>query len=149
MILGQVGGLVITVFLKSLLNNDIYVLSEAWGCDHDISVPGFKKIILKPNKKQHVSGRSSGGISLFLKVRLKGRIHLLKYSKNYIWIKLKCCINDLSIASKDIYLCVTYIPPEGSPYYSDEILTNIQSDTLNYSKNDDCIILAGDFNARA
>ena len=29
------------------------------------------------------------------------------------------------------------------------IFTNIQSDILNYSKNDDCVILVGDFNARA
>ena len=126
-------------FLKNVLNQ---------GCDHDISVPGFEKIILKPNKKQHVSGRSSGGIVLFYKVHLKGRIHLLKCSKNYIWIELKSCINDLSATSEDIYLCAIYIPPDCSPYYLDGIFTNIQSDILNYSKNDDFIILVGDFNAR-
>ena len=34
-------------------------------------------------------------------------------------------MNDLSIASKDIYSCATYVPPEDSPCYSDEIFTNI------------------------
>ena len=135
--------------MKNLLKYNIYVLSETWGCDHDISVPSFEKIIFKPNKKQHVSGRSSDGIIVFYKVHLKGRMHLLKCGKSYIWIKLKSCINDLSTVSKDsLYLCATYIPLEGSPYYSDEISANIQSDILNYSKNDDCIILVGDLNAR-
>ena len=45
-------------------------------------------------------------------------------------------------------MCATYILLEDSPYYSDEIFTNIQSDIWNYSNNDDCIILVGDFNAR-
>ena len=31
-------------------NIEIYLCSETWACDHDISVLGFKKIILKPNK---------------------------------------------------------------------------------------------------
>ena len=107
--------------LKNLLKYDIYVLSETWGRDHDISVPGSEKIILKANKKQQVSGRLSGGIISFYKVHLKGRIHL-KGSKNYIWIQLKSCLNELSTASWNIYLCATYIPPDGSPYYSDEII---------------------------
>ena len=85
--------------LKNLLKYDIYVLSETWGCDHDISVPGSEKIILKANKKQQVSGRLYGGIVSFYKVHLKGRIHLLKCSKNYIWIQLKYCFNELSTAS--------------------------------------------------
>ena len=67
-------------------------------CDHDISVPGSEKIILKANKKQQVSGRLSGGIVSFYKVHLKGKIHL-KCSKKYIQIQLKYCFNELSTAS--------------------------------------------------
>ena len=44
---------------------DIYVLPETYGCDHGISVPGFEEVILKSNKKQHLSGRSAGGRILF------------------------------------------------------------------------------------
>ena len=65
---------------------------------------------------------------------VKGRIHLLECNKNYISIKLKSCVKDLSTANKDIYLCATRIPPEGLAYYSDEIFTYIQSDMLNASR---------------
>ena len=82
--------------LKNLLKYDIYVLSESW-CS--ISVPGSEKIILKANKNQQVSGRLPGSIVSFYKVHLKGSIHLLKCSENYIRIQLKYCFNELSTAS--------------------------------------------------
>ena len=48
-----------------------------------------------------------------------------------------------------IFICVQLIYHQTvHPYYSDAIFTNIQSDIMNYSKNDDCIIFVGDFNAR-
>ena len=36
--------------LKTISKYDIYVLSEIWGCNHEINVPVFEKLILQPTK---------------------------------------------------------------------------------------------------
>ena len=50
--------------------------------------------------------------------------------------------------AKFVYICAAYVPPANSKYYSDEIVSNIEKDITFYSRNGDCIILVGDFNAR-
>ena len=49
--------------------------------------------------------------------------------------------------SKFVYICAAYVPLDNSKYYSDEIVSNIEKDITFYSRNGDCIILVGDFNA--
>ena len=50
--------------------------------------------------------------------------------------------------SRFVYICAAYVPSANSKYYSDEIFINIEKDITFYSRNGDCIILVGDFNAR-
>lgn len=121
--------------LQTISKYDIYVLSETWGCNHDINVPGFDKLVLRPNKRKNTSGRSSGGIILFYKKHLSEKVQFLKQTKNSIWIKINSCIENHSGNQKDTYLCATYIPPKNSPYYSIEIFDEIQRDMVNYSKS--------------
>ena len=59
-------------FLDSLDNYDINILTETWGCSHDITVPNFEVEVIKSNKiKSKKSGRSSGGILVLYKKHLK------------------------------------------------------------------------------
>ena len=77
-------------FTNSLLNHDINILTETWGCSHEINLPNYGVKSVKPNKiKGKKSGRSSGGIIVLYKTYLKSEIEFVKFHKNYTWIKLK------------------------------------------------------------
>ena len=59
-------------FTNSLLNHDINILTETWGCSHEINLPNYGMKSVKPNKiKGKKSGRSSGGIIVLYKNHLK------------------------------------------------------------------------------
>ena len=96
------------------------------------------------------NNRCFGGIAILYKNELKNGINILPRVGNnndYIWLKLDRSFFGMS---KHTYLCVAYIPPEGSPYFKAKdvnILELIESDILMYS-NEGHIVLAGDLNAR-
>ena len=77
-------------FKDNVLKYDIVVLTEAWGCSHDISIAGYETLLIKPNKKKHIkSGRSSGGVIIIYKNFLKTKIDLVQTDHHYLWTKLK------------------------------------------------------------
>ena len=136
-------------FKDNVLKYDIVVLIEAWGCNHDISVAGYETLLIKPNKKKHIkSGRSSGGVTIIYKNFLKTKIDLVQTDQRYLWIKLKTKPKNVLNESRFVYICAAYVPPANSKYYSDEIFSSIEKDITFYSRNGDCMILVGDFNAR-
>ena len=66
-------------FLKNISKHDIIILTETWGCSHDISIPNFEVKIIPPNKlKNKKSGRSSGGVIVLYRTYLENRIELQK-----------------------------------------------------------------------
>ena len=103
---------------------------------------------MKPDKHKGKSGRSSSGITLFYKKNFQTKIKILKQSKHYIWLKLSSCIRNLPNELKDLHICITYIPPVKSPYCSEDIFPSIQNDILLFNKNESCVLLIGDMNAR-
>ena len=138
-------------FLDSLDNYDINILTETWGCSHDITVLNFEVEVIKPNKiKSKKSGRSSGGILVLYKKHLKPNFEVISRHKNYIWFKLKDAytFNTLEGYMNTLYICATYIPPESSPYFDDTIFDNVRDDMNNFSCQGNPIMICGDFNAR-
>ena len=83
---------------KDSLNLDI----QGYSCEH-----------LFGNKSAGAKkGRFSGGISLYYKNCLNGKIKVLEKSKTGImWIKIS---KDIFFFDEDVYIGVTYIPPSGS-----------------------------------
>ena len=77
----------------------------------------------------------------FTKKIFQTKIKVLKQSEHYIWLKLSSCIRNLSNELKDLYICITYIPPVKSPYYSEDIFPSIQNDILFFNKNESCVLL--------
>ena len=57
-------------------------------------------------------------------------------------------MRNLSNKLKDLYICIAYILPVKSPYYSEDIFPSIQNDILLFNKNESCLLLIGDINAR-
>ena len=109
----------------------------------------YKDIIQLYSNIKVKSGRSSGSITLFYKKNFQTKVKVPKQSKHYIWLKyvyeicptnLSSCIRNLSNKLKDLYICITYIPPVKSPYYLEDIFPSI--------KNESCVLLIGDMNAR-
>ena len=133
-------------FKDNVLKYDIVVLTEAWGCNHDISIAGYETLLIKPNKKKHIKrGRSPDCV---IQNVLKTKIDLVQTDQHYLWLELKTKVKNMLEESKFVYICAAYVPPANSKYCSDEIFSNIAKDIIFYSGNDDCIILVGDFNAR-
>ena len=136
-------------FKDNVLKYDIVVLTEAWGCNHDFSIAGYETLLIKLNEKKHIkSGRSSGDVIIIHKNFLENKIDLVQTDQHYLWIKLKTKTKNVLNESRLVYICAAYVPPVNSKYYSDEIFSNIEKDITFYSRNGDCIILVGDFNAR-
>ena len=121
----------------NIFSPDITVLSETWGCSHNPSIQGYNSVVLKPNKHKG----NSGGITLFYKKNFQTKIKVLKQSKHYIRLNLSSCIRNLSNELKYLYICITYIPPVKSPYYSEDIFPSIQNDILLFNKNESCVLL--------
>ena len=47
-----------------------------------------------------------------------------------------------------LYICAVYVPPESSPYFSDEIFHDLSTEISGLAKSKIPVILCGDFNAR-
>ena len=138
-------------FLKNISKRDIVILTETWGCSHDISIPNSEVKIIPPNKlKNKKSGRSSGGVIVLNRTYLKNRIEVTKVHSNYVWLKLKdyYSFNTLIDNTKHLNICAIYIPPETSPYFSGVIFDNIRDDINTFSNYDNPLMICGDLNAQ-
>ena len=86
--------------------------------------------VIPPDKiKDKKSGRSSGGITVIYRSDLKSHT-------NYMWIKLKNLksFNSLTGNADYLYICAVYVPPESSPYFSDEIFYDLSSEISSLAK---------------
>lgn len=133
--------------LDEFLINDINVFAETWTCNHDKNVPDFEHIAIEPNKlNKNKKGRSSGGLLIYYKSHLKNHLSVIKKCKNHIWIDIdKNIFHDTNSNAK---VCFTYIPPQDSPYYSDNIYEEIAEDILEFTTENEDVLIVGDFNAR-
>ena len=52
-----------TDFCNDLVNYDISIISETWGCKHPLFLSGYNFYKIDPNKNKKIkSGTSSGGL---------------------------------------------------------------------------------------
>ena len=95
------------------------LLTETWTCKNDnLDLNGFSHFHCNRPKCNKRAKRNSGGIVVYFKNCLKDKISLVKMCENgIIWLKLS---NSAFDTEKDIYICLTYIPPEGSQVYKIE-----------------------------
>ena len=136
---------------KIISEYDINILSKTWGCSHEINIPNYEVGVIPPNKiKDKKSGRSSGGITVIYRSNLKSKLEFTKSRTNYMWIKflnLKS-FNSLAGNADSLYTCAVYVPPESSPYFSDEIFHDLSTEISCLAKSKIPVIQCGDFNAR-
>ena len=125
-------------FTKNISEYDINILSETWGCSYEINIPNFEVEVIPPNKiKGKKSGRSSGGITVIYRSDLKSKLEFTKSHTNYMWIKfknLKSFFNSLTGNADCLYICAVYVPPESSPYFSDEIFHDLSTEISSLAK---------------
>jgi hypothetical protein len=79
-----------------------------------------------------------------MKPLIRPGITCLKSTSEYQWLPLKKSIFNFE---KDVYMCIAYIPPEGSTY-GINVLESIENDVILY-RDKDHIILCGDINAKS
>ena len=137
-------------FLSDMTENmihDIHFLCETWSCDHDKKVTGYENFFQNGYKTPGVtSGRSSGGLLVFIKERIHKFVKILQLTPYTCWLEIdKCLFNDLD---KNIILSAQYSPPCNSKYHSQNSNENLRSDLLSFCDENTPIILIGDFNAR-
>ena len=133
-------------FIKSIMTEDIFGVSETWLHENDkIAIPGFK---FYPINRKKEKGATRGGIGLFIKEELKKFIKV-RYdlsNENILWCKLD---KNHFEYDDDLYIGMIYIPPEYSTREKrlniDHFKHLIETVTKIDSNN---IILMGDFNAR-
>ena len=121
---------------KDSLNLDI----QGYSCEH-----------LFGNKSAGAKkGRFSGGISLYYKNCLNGKIKVLEKSKTGIkWIKIS---KDIFFFDEDVYIGVTYIPPSGSKVLNSQdidIFEQLELDIAKYKQFGQKVFLLGDMNSRS
>ena len=133
--------------LSSFLINDINVLSETWTCNHKKDIPNFEHIELLPNKlTSKAKGRSSGGLIIYYKTYLQQHIKVIRKAKSHIWLEISKEI--FYDAPNNLKICLAYIPPKESLYYSDELFQDLVDDIIDLTTENEDFLVMGDFNAR-
>ena len=90
------------------------------------------------------SGRSSGGVMIFVKNSIAAYVSVQKSSKNFIWCQID---KRLTGTENDILFCGAYIPPFNSKYFSPEIFEELENDMATF-RSKGSVLLSGDFNSR-
>ena len=136
-------------FQNEIFQHDIVILSETWGCNHEKDIiKDYKNITeIKPTKMKGIkNGRDSGGTLVYVHNSIHKLIIATREHKNYCIFRVsKHLVPKIGI---DVVIAATYIPPERSPYFSDQILDNLKHDLYEIQNEDNVVIVLGDMNAR-
>ena len=126
---------------------DIEILAETWtSCESCkiCHVPDYQLIKSIEPEKRGNRGRSSGGLLIFCKERLKRKIKILESADKYTWLELD---KSLFLSQKTIKVCAIYSQPSLSNYYRDSIWEDLETSIIGFSDETSfCII--GDMNGR-
>jgi exonuclease III len=139
-------------FITAVSEYDICIFTETWLSKTDSQknlIPGYKSINCAGRKLNPKAKRHDGGISVFYKEKLEKGITMCKlYDEGLMWVKLD---KSFFKSEQNIYLCVCYIPPESSRFYTHnknfDFFELIEDDIIHYNEIG-TVILTGDFNAR-
>ena len=130
-------------FLKNVKKYDIICLSETWTKkSSEVMINGFKHFHAQ-SVNMCKKGRRSGGVIVYVKNKLIDGVTCIKTDTNNIWLQLSATFFGWV---EDIYLLNTYIPPQNSIYFDNQ-MEMIETDIITYS-NQGKIIIMGDLNAR-
>ncbi len=138
----------------SLFNNDIIMLSETWLGKHSndkkskkkYSIPDFKPIN-RPRMFRHPRAkRDSGGILLYIRKNLLGKIKVVEnMCDHYSIVKIT------NMFPFTAYIIFCYIPPKDSDYVcrtcDNHYLEHLTDLVVKYSAKG-CVAVCGDLNAR-
>ena len=131
-------------FIDNIKHIDFLLLNETWS--HTIiNVPGFKTFVSQtaiPTCNR--AARLSGGIALLVKNKFEKHVSIVKQSKNFLWCEIS---KEILNTKQNLFLCGTYIPPEKSAYFDNEIFEELENDIISFQSKGNVIVL-GDLNAR-
>ena len=110
-----------------------------------IQVPGYH---FYPINRNNPEGAARGGVGIFIRHEIKKYIKIRPdiSNENFLWCKIN---KEYTGYHDDLFICITYIPPEGSTREKRINIDHfkIMQETTAKIKSDN-IILIGDFNAR-
>ena len=128
-------------FVSFMNSHDIICMAET-KCDDKLKISGFK--LFHKTRKNY--DRMSGGICIAIKYNLLPYITEVATGSEYVlWVRVN---KDLSHTPQDLIIGSCYIPPENSPYSSQDAFIEIENELIDYFHSESCIMLLGDFNAK-
>ena len=144
--------LIDTDFLDIIRSYDIIILQETWLSSYshfNLNIQGYESEHLFGNKSVNTrKGRYSGGISIYFKSKLKGKIQIVEKEQcGIMWIKL---CKTLFTFDSDVYICSSYIKPRDSRVLLAEdidMFEQIESGVEKY-KMLGKVFITGDLNSR-
>ena len=115
----------------------------------NLNIQGYCVEHLFGNKAPNTTrGRYSGGISIYFKSKLNGKITIVdKHQIGIVWLKI---CKSVFHFDEDVYICCTYIPPRESSILTQgniNIFDLIEHDIERY-KSLGKVLTTGDFNCR-
>ena len=132
-------------FLNSVKDKVFIGITETHIHDEileQLSIPGYKRIGFKNQKKNFKSNTAPGGIAVFVKEHLSKLFSSVNINdEDTIWVKIK---KEESGVGDDVFIGTTYISPSKSS--ADKIAKLMESVSSLAAKGH--ILINGDFNAR-
>jgi exonuclease III len=136
-------------FVNFVNEYDVLCFTETWQKTDDVlCIDGYTCIFVTGKKPVGKRGRNSGGVCIYCKNKVSEGVRIVEKDVNgVIWVKLdKLFFN----TDADIFLCVIYILPPGSPILERDNLDFfyiLETGIARY-ENYGNIIVCGDLNAR-
>ena len=140
-------------FISSMTNYEIVSLVETWtSCKEQFSdlLPGFGCFTVQGHRRGQ-RGHFNGGISVYVKANLFKNCKRIRCESNIgIYFTIP---GNLLNSSDPVLLACVYLPPEGSPFYDEEVngILLLEDELMSVISEMDVrpyVILAGDLNAR-
>jgi len=102
-------------------------------------------VVAKPYKVGGQVRKHSGGILIYVSELCSNAVSIWKAVEDgtRLWLKFTDLGN-----SKPLFLCITYVPPQNSPYADKTLYDRIAQEIVEVESTPGFVILAGDFNAR-
>ena len=135
--------------LQELLSRvDILALTETHHFpDQQLPViPGYQHFaVARPCKIGGQVKKHSGGILIYVSELCSSTVSVWKAAEDgtRLWLKFA----DLG-KPKPLFLCITYVPPQNSPYADKTLYDCIAQEIAEAESTPGSVVLAGDFNAR-
>jgi hypothetical protein len=127
---------------------DILTLTETHHFPYQqlLVIPGYQHFaVARPSKVDGQIRKHSGGILLYVSELCNSAVSVWKAAEDStrLWLKFTDLGN-----SKPLFLCITYVPPQNSPYANKVLYDRIVQEIVEAESTPGSVILARDFNAR-